>query len=215
VSKTASICVALLASACSEGAAVDGDSPTPTVVEQLANPLAATVTPSVDGQGSVAAIAATVDGEVLPLDLVVIGGSIAARFVAGQLILDHMRVEIADLELPASVIPRDGARLVGLSFELAAGASGSPTFIDDDAVLADMTTAAVIHWTMIKDGIELALADVELAQLALTVAVNLEDDVPVVRISGGQEGPVWSWLDHFGLQDLEFSLIASGADVAE
>jgi hypothetical protein len=210
---------ALVASGCAEigESAPTGHTPgsPTTLADQLQTPVTASLHPTAAG-GSEAAIRARAgSGKAQAFELSITGGSVDVQFVGGELVLRELSIEVDDLELPAEVVPRDGARLTGVGLALEAAVGAVPAILDDEVMVAEIVASADIHWTMIKDGVEFPLVTLELDDLHLVVTVSHVDGAPVVRISGGQDGSLWSWLDHFELADLELSLVATRGPVVE
>lgn len=208
----------LLLVACADASIADGgdDEPTPVALaDVLAEPLTASIRPAAAAHGSTAAIEATHDDDVSKFELDVAGGEVMVQFAGDQLVLRGLAVEVGDLEIPAHILPQHGAVLTDLGFELTHEIAARPVILEDEVMIADVLARGAIHWSIVKDGVAIDLADVQLDDLYLIISVTLEDERPVVRVSGGQSGTLWTWLDHFAFENLDLSLVAEPGVVVE
>jgi hypothetical protein len=207
--------LAATALGCAEGAVAEPGSGAP-IVERLERPVALSLAATAPTGGSELSIEAT-RGDAAPFafDLAIERGEVGVQFVDGRLVLRELAIALVDVPLPATVVPDAGALLTGVEVELGFPAAAAPAVVEDGVVIAEPTAAIAIRWKMVRDGVTYDLAPIELTDVRLVVTIERrEDGRAAIEIGGGQDGPLWSWFDHFELGDLRLSLVGATEPLA-
>jgi hypothetical protein len=202
----------VLAAACAD-AAID-ETPDETLEATLRAPVDLSLFGTDGIRGSSLEIDASRDASVGHLDIAVTSGGVSAQLIDDQLVLRTLAIHLADVSLPSTVVPDHGATLTDVSLELEVAAN-APFVRLDGALVAEPIAALDLHWSILKDGELHALADVELEDVDLVVTLAREGELTTLEIAGGHDGPLWTWLDHFGLENLRVALVGSSDPIVE
>ena len=188
------------------GCAAEGDALEP--ASDLEDTLRAPRMFSVDPESIIHAVAVALrqDSESA-VDFEIVTGEIELMARDGALGITHIHVELADVTIPATVLPPNGLVLTDMSIDLGSAASAEAEWTTDGRrVDATIDVDLTVEWAMLRDGESYPLADVRVIDLPIAVAVTRDGDRLDLSLAADRSGPFWSWAETFELRDLQLEL---------
>jgi hypothetical protein len=149
----------------------------------------------------------------------VMGGEVTVRATeTGELWVEGLALDLAEVTLPADLVPPEGARLTDLHVALERVAGGAAAWeADGSRVLLEGDADLVVDWTVrFADGEPHALAPIRVREVGFVLTVEQSADGSVAAtLAGGRAGVLWSWAGWFELSDLALEVTArEGASAA-
>lgn len=186
--------------------------PAPSLSEALRAPAAFAVMADAETTAVTLTAGHMPSGASKVVEMPVLGGYIDVHATAGGLlVIDHLAVDLADLEVPAAFAPPDGMVLTGIRAHLAGPHGMEAVWSEDgDAAFAEVAVDIVVDWAIRTDNGEVVpLSPLSLADVAVRVAIARQPDGALeVHVSGLEGGAFWSWAGVLELADLSLEISA-------
>ena len=206
--------VALLA--CQGEEEVWGDAPHnggEPLLHQLAVPRRLAIAPSaLTTPGSFATARASGPDQEAELPLPITGGSLELWSPhEGMLFVSELEVALPDVEVPADVLPPNGAHLTDVSVRLTRPATLEPT--DDGQTLRVIAPMDLeVTWALVVGDTVHTLDPLALDRLPISLEIRPDALGRLqARVVGFRDGSFWRWAG-FGLSDLTVDLLAVPID---
>lgn len=201
----AALTLLLLAAACGPTeTASDGE---PDLASELRLPRQVTLAPQ-DSRLGAHAVALRDDREN-PVEFGVLAGDIEVQSDGGRLGLTGLEISLADVSIPAEILPPRGLELTDLHVRLETGASAEAEWTaDDQRVEVALEVGLGASWAMVRDGAVHPLADLHVADVPVYLVIERDGGGLRASLSADRRGRFWSWAETFELRDLRAELSA-------
>lgn len=213
--RLACISLAALASACATGDDLAGPENNQDRHSDLAGMLehsvALGVAPSTEGSFAHLIAESLKDDTVAEVDVAIQAGTLELFLNSeGDLVLDRLSIDAADIAVGPGVLPPDGMNLTGIAVTLDRPTTVAITTVGDDMLLANAGFAVELRWAVELEHGTVDLAPIRIDELPFELTVQREASGDLsARLTAAFQGEFWSWADIFALRDLQIDLIAA------
>jgi hypothetical protein len=202
------VCVLVLGGGCAEARLGDATSSASSVRERLERaPVVLTVASATSAGGMTAQHRIPGGWDAGFVDLAIDGGSLELGLYDGTLSLNDVRLELAPIEIPESLLGHP-VRLTDIRLDLASSAITVPRWISPDEGRAELELELDLEWSLENRGTTSPLGAPALPRIPVELVLTGSGANVTAELRARVPGEVWSWADLIKFEDLTLILDA-------
>ncbi len=127
-----------------------------------------------------------------------------------ELTLSAIHVELGEVFVPPEFFPPNGIELTDIALALKEPMTASAFWsADKRSVGAEFSASLVLHWSVLRDGRPVPLADIVVPAVPLTMTLHTDGGLDRISLSATHPGSFWRWAETFEFRDLAVALTGS------
>jgi hypothetical protein len=169
---------------------------------------------SINDDGSLVEVVASSrrNDQAKPIQFTIVGGTVEVRAAEdGRVFMDGLSLELADVSVPADILPPDGLDVRELRVSLDHPVVAQATFSADGAsASSDLPISITIDWSAEfgDEGSVYPLRSIHLEDMPLHAELALDGGAIRAQVSAARSGRFWDWAEMFDLSDLVLEIEA-------